>query len=406
MIKILVVEDDQEKLRRIVTTLTSVAGCVIEDVDNARDVASARQRLLHTRYDLLVLDITIPARADLGLDRQGGLQLLDEILERTIYLRPSHIIGLTAYLESEKLAEDRFQQEAIPLVHYDRSSQQWEDTLRRKVEHILLSRPDEMMKDFEFGVCVITAIGQPELSAVLNIDWGWQQRRLAGDGTNYYEGSATSAKGKVRIMAAAAPRMGLATSSALATKMLMRFRPRYLAMVGITAGVRDKVQIGDILAADPCWNYESGKRLVEDGVRVFAPEPHQIAPDSFVRGSLAALASDKAALDKLKREWTGSPVNTSLSLCLGPVASGAAVLQDSTVVCNILAQNRKTIGIDMESYGAFVAASEVPHPQPRVFSIKSVCDFADEEKNDQHQAYAAYTSAGALRLMIEQYLQF
>lgn len=82
------------------------------------------------------------------------------------------------------------------------------------------------------------------------------------------------------------------------------------------------------------------------------------------------------------------------------------MLQDSAIVADILSQHRKTIGIEMESYGVFVAASEAVSPQPRVFSIKSVCDFADEEKNDNHQGYAAYTSAAAVKLLLERFLPF
>ena len=58
-------------------------------------------------------------------------------------------------------------------------------------------------------------------------------------------------------------------------------------------------------------------------------------------------------------------------------------------------QHRKLTGIDMETYGVYSAADEAPLPQPSVFALKSVCDFADERKNDDFQAYAAYTSAEA-----------
>lgn len=82
------------------------------------------------------------------------------------------------------------------------------------------------------------------------------------------------------------------------------------------------------------------------------------------------------------------------------------MLQDRLIVDEILTQHRKTIGVEMESYSIFVAAAEAPHPQPRAFSMKAVCDFADEFKNDNHQAYAAYASAGALRLLVERHLPF
>jgi nucleoside phosphorylase len=91
---------------------------------------------------------------------------------------------------------------------------------------------------------------------------------------------------------------------------------------------------------------------------------------------------------------------------IGPVASGAAVLQNPEIVADVQKQHRKTLGVEMEAYGVFVAAHEAPEPQPRVLAIKSVCDLADEQKSDDFQGYAAYTSARFLRLLVEEYLPF
>jgi nucleoside phosphorylase len=58
----------------------------------------------------------------------------------------------------------------------------------------------------------------------------------------------------------------------------------------------------------------------------------------------------------------------------------------------------------MEAYAVFAASDEAPLPQPKAFVLKGVCDFADDEKNDSLQSYAAYTSASALRALVETYL--
>ena len=406
MIRILVVEDDQEKLRRVILALTSVAGCSVDQIRDARDATGAKRLLLNEQFDLLVLDISLPLRSDQEPDRHGGLTLLEEVLNRSIYRRPVHIVGLTAYEDAATLAEGRFRDDAFGLVRYDPASQDWEDTIQRKVQHIIASKAVVAKAEFDVDLCILTALDDPELSAVLSLEWGWQQRRFDGDGTVYHEGATTSLNGAIRVIAAAAPRMGLVASAVLASKMTMRFRPRYITMVGIAAGVKGKVEIGDILAADPCWNYESGKRHVKDGAKAFSPAPHQVAPDNVVRGSLTALARDQDALDELRRGWKAERLNRSPALRIGPVASGAAVLQDSSIVSEILDQHRKTIGIEMESYSVFVVAEEALHPQPRAFSMKAVCDFADEMKDDDHQAYAAYASAGALRLLVERHLPF
>ncbi|MBR3160649.1 MAG: hypothetical protein IKF14_16300 [Atopobiaceae bacterium] len=40
----------------------------------------------------------------------------------------------------------------------------------------------------------------------------------------------------------------------------------------------------------------------------------------------------------------------------------------------------ETVGLDMESYGIFFAASMAPDPKPKALVAKSVCDYGNEEK--------------------------
>jgi hypothetical protein len=47
---------------------------------------------------------------------------------------------------------------------------------------------------------------------------------------------------------------------------------------------------------------------------------------------------------------------------------------------------------------------EASLPTPSNFAFKSVCDFADEDKDDLMQEYAAYTSSAALKIFVEQFL--
>jgi nucleoside phosphorylase len=60
-------------------------------------------------------------------------------------------------------------------------------------------------------------------------------------------------------------------------------------------------------------------------------------------------------------------------------------------------------GIEMEAYGLYAAAAQSGSPRPTAFALKSVCDFADEQKDDKWQAYAAYTSAEIFRTFAERY---
>ncbi len=162
--------------------------------------------------------------------------------------------------------------------------------------------------------------------------------------------------------------------------------------------------MGDVIAADPVWDWGSGKRYVEGGSPVFAAAPHQIGLHSYVRGKLSAMSQDSAAFHAIREAWRGPKPKTVLSMRLGPIASGASVLADGDITETIKQQHRKVIGVEMELYGMMGAIDEAPLPTPKAICLKSICDFADEEKNDEFQAYSAYTSASALRLFAERYL--
>ena len=51
-----------------------------------------------------------------------------------------------------------------------------------------------------------------------------------------------------------------------------------------------------------------------------------------------------------------------------------------------------------------IAVKSAPAPKPKGLVIKSVCDYANEEKSDQYQKFAAYTSAQFAKLLYEKFL--
>ena len=91
--------------------------------------------------------------------------------------------------------------------------------------------------------------------------------------------------------------------------------------------------------------------------------------------------------------------------------ASAIAISWSTVVANsevvekqIHAQYNNTAALDMESYAVMYAVKEAPVPKPKGLVIKSVCDYADEEKSDQYQKFAAFTSAQFAKLLYEKFL--
>lgn len=205
------------------------------------------------------------------------------------------------------------------------------------------------------------------------------------------------------IVAAAAPRMGMIATALLSAKLITRFRPRLIVMVGICAGVREKVNLGDVIFADTSWDWQSGKRVRDKENAEFAMDPHHLPAHEFLRSRAKQLQVDRASFAQIRADWPNPPAH-DLRLHVGPVASGSAVLADGQTLTQIREQQRTLLGVEMEGYGLFAAAATADHPAPLAMVIKAVCDFADPDKNDEMQAYAAYTSANSLRLFLERYL--
>lgn len=401
--RVLIVDDDTEKIRCIVQVLAA-AGVDVTSIDESRNTYNARELLSSKRYDLLVLDVVLPERIDAEPDAKAGMKLLAEIRGRSKYFIPDHIIGLTAYSDVHTESAERFLGLGLLLLRYGRSREDWALALRSKTEQILWGKESArtVSSEYESDLAIVCALDDPELESVLKLRWNWQKWREGGDATVYHRGYFG---GDNRIVyAAASARMGLTAAAVLATKMICSFRPKYIVNVGIAASFVGRANLGDVVASNLSWDYGSGKYAQIDGIGTFLQSPSQHQLDAHMRSSIGELARDDKLLHEVHRSWTGERPPTELRLIVGPVASGAAVIADGARSNEIAQQHRQLTGIDMESYAIFDAAAESAAPRPSAFCLKGVTDFADSNKDDRFRRYAAYASAECLRALMENYL--
>ena len=408
MLRMLIVDDDPEKTKQLTRAAASVAGVQLDRIDHAGTLRTARQLLRSVTYDLLILDLMLPPQADSDPDPNGGVLLLDELRDRSDHYRmPTHVIGVTQHANLRESAASTFAQSTLAVLLYDPTSDSWQRTLTAAIRHILAAQEARArrVEGYRSGLAVICALPL-ELEAVRRLPWNWDPKvhRVQGDPTAYYHGWYERAGERREVYAASAPRMGMPAAAVLATKMILRFAPEVVAMPGIAAGVRGAIEIGDVMVADPAWDYGSGKWVERDGIPGFETAPHQVGISPAVRTALTLLAEDALTLARIQTEWQGDPSPTRLQVRIGPVASGAAVLADRENVQRILAQNRKAIGVEMEAYGVYVAAQEAAFPAPEAVALKAVVDFADATKGDAQQRYGAFVSAASLRYLVERLL--
>ena len=392
-LSILLLEDDRDKADSISEAATSVPGVDVQDLVVVSDVAQAKRLLIERRFDALLLDLIVPPRAGESALRDGGVRLLREIISSGSILRPRFIVGITAYSEIAEEFERDFADHLFGLVTFDRASSGWRSTIRNLLGHIVASNCSAAGVD----LCVVCALEAPELQSVLRLPWNWSPMHSDKDSANYYKGSVECRGLRRHVVAVAAPQMGMPAAALATTKAICQFSPRYVAMSGILAGFASRSMIGDAVVADTSWDYGSGKvRSVRKGEVEFLPEPTQIPLDPLLRSQLKQLALDVHFLASVRNEWQGPKPHTALNMRFGPVASGAAVIAASKIGEAVASQHRKVVGLDMETFAVYFSAMHAAHPRPCAFSVKAVCDLADEAKSDDFQAYASYVSANII----------
>ncbi|WP_437893320.1 phosphorylase family protein [Sorangium sp. So ce124] len=248
-------------------------------------------------------------------------------------------------------------------------------------------------------VCAVPDLELDKVKRVIGTSWG-ELEPVPLDPQSYYHSIYKTAKGRqIRVVAAAPNHMGMSASAVLATKMIIRFRPKLVAMVGIAAGVKKKTErgFGDILAAEHTFDYGSGKvEMTGDESKravIFHPDPKPLDVDGRLLQRLRNWQSNKGhILDEIRRAWNPGPPDSSLKLHVGPLASGAAVVDAKPPIDEVVEHWRKLIGVEMEAYAVHRACKDTIEPQPKFLCLKSISDFA-QDKEDAWRAYAAFTAA-------------
>ena len=91
------------------------------------------------------------------------------------------------------------------------------------------------MGDFHTAVALIVATDTEE-TAVRHM-YEWTQRTFAEDGQPYYEACFSRGSEEHRVVYARQGEMGMVAAAVLTTKLIGRYSPRYVIMVGIAAGI-------------------------------------------------------------------------------------------------------------------------------------------------------------------------
>ena len=397
MINIIIVEDNKDKLLKILELINTEIDIPTHNISTAKNVKEAKIIMRNTTFDLMILDLVLPLDEDDKESPENGISFLKTIQTNPTINPPIHIVGLTSFTDLREQYANEFTKYLWHLIEYKGDESDWKEKLKEILFHLVKVRKDFLNSinfKYDFDIAVICALNFPELDQIMKIPANWEKLSIENDATQYFTGTFERDKKKLSVVCASPPQMGMVASATLAMKMINSFKPKYIVMTGIAAGYSgNELGLGDILVADQSYDGTSGKiTTLQNMEKSFSPNPTPIPIDSDLKERLRVYENHEI-LSKIKRKFNGNTPNSELRLKIGPLVSVPFVIQNEGEFKSFKENQRKLIGLEMEAFGIFYSANNAPNPKPKPIVIKSVCDFGDSKKDDDYQIYASFTSA-------------
>lgn len=235
---------------------------------------------------------------------------------------------------------------------------------------------------------IITALPVERAAVVHRLD-GVEKLQFEDEPLTFYAGTAAipGEATPYTVVVTQLPDMGNADASITTTRVIQRWKPRQILMVGIAGGVKEKVSLGDVVVSQFAFYYEPGKLTLEG--------TESRARDFNSDLLLYARAQHFETLDwkrhiEVDRPDAGDQAVPTVHF--GPIACGEKVVADLDELKKLRQLCPKMLAVAMEGAGVAKAVLSDAHP-PRYLEIRGISDYAGPDKNDGWHAYAANAAA-------------
>ncbi|GAA5064304.1 hypothetical protein N0B44_06050 [Roseibacterium beibuensis] len=376
--KILITEDDAEKLAQLVEFLDEegVSKSELLIADNLVDFG----QMLSSEIDICIIDIRIPAFSG-GTPDVNGLGILQRLASHSSGQIKS--LAISSYPEEFENIRGKFESQGCILANYHEP-----DTWKGALRVLLLQCAARERFDF----LIFTALSE-ERAPFSTLGDGEVVPSTRG-GVTRFDIVIKGRRGAIIEL----PRMGLVDAAITAGKCIQLYSPKIVAMSGICGGFSNNAALGQLLIANPVYEYQSGK-WSDDG---FKAEPYQVPLPEKLRALIWGSIESNNMLADLEAGWCGDRPQKFSKPCIAPFTSGSAVIASESYINSVSQFHRKVAGLDMETYAIYRAAY-LAGDNIAVFSAKVVVDLADGEKNDTLHKYGSHISAKFVTKIIENF---
>jgi len=401
MIKILIMDDNTEKTTRIKSVLSGMCMVNADNIEVACSLNSGRQKLSKNFYDLLLLDLVLPIEDNDPIEPGKSEDFINELYRIGRFKKPIYVIGLSQY--EDKVAENtaKYENKLWKLIHYDLQKDDWEQILQNAVEAILSTKEQllaSLQNKNKYDVGVVCALSEEFEQMKIASGLEWKKVTVEGISNDFFAADLRTGLGHtLRIIAGRNNMPGMQAASVMASCMFCLFSIESLFMTGICAGFKkdedDSIDFGDIFIAESEYDYGSGKLCEpKDGV-FFKKNPKMLECDFDLKGKMNTFIEENHPESQILRELDIKNLNLMNkipTIHFKPGACGSYVVADIGFMKDLLEENHKLRGLDMEGYGLYMTAHIL---NKKCMMIKSLSDFADNSKGDKYHKMCSYSSA-------------
>lgn len=406
---ILIIDDKEQKidaLRQVIIPLFSEDKVQVEE---ARTIAEAREKMREKTYDLAILDMVIPEHEEEEPSHTAGAEFLTEIYDNDDVQKPLQIIGLTEYEEEYNDQQAEFRDRLWYLLFYSPSKLDWKKMLKAKVLQLAkLKRSfmESIENSNKYDVGIICALSE-EFEQMQNAFEGcvWDDCRLPGLPFLFRTTTVDTAMlHTVSVIAVCADGPGVCATSIIATALYTVAKVDALFMTGITAGVNDgTIKLNDVIIANSVGDYATGK-LKDDknGDVLWLREIHEANASTRLLSAASSVVRDQDICGDINGNMLHQNLitgDTNVKFHIAKTVCGPFVLSSDTIVDILKDSDRKLQAIDMEGFGLYLTAHSL---EKQALWIKAVCDFADRSKGDNYHKSCSYASAAFLYQMLRE----
>lgn len=406
--RILIVDDENKKASEVKKVCKSNNDVKDEDIIIVPSIVGAIEKMKEEKYQLVITDMCLPDSYGSDLIDTGGLELIRILNKDKRLYSPSEIIVLSSYKNLVIQYSDEIKKESFDIIYYNNSSVEWKEKILDKLKY--LHRCEISPKEdrtYRYDVALLTAI-PIEKSAVKELAEEWNKVKIPGDSTIYYETRWNNGERVIKVISTGLTQMGMVAAATITSKLIYNFAPRYIIMPGIAAGVKENYNIGDLIIPKGVKDYCSGKfstpkekshEAIENPFEYFIPTASSIPTDADIINMVSESYEDVLYL--IHNKYRNKAKYPIPQIRTGDMATGDSVIQNSKIIELMIKKFlRQADGIDMEAYGMYYASQQSINPKPIPICMKSISDFANKDKSDEHQEYAAFISAQFVKIFV------